>query len=418
MAYDLSATVYYKPTKGGKGHYTAISKSQALQSQHWYMYDDDKVSSCQFINKNNRVTKKYMKTATILFYVTHERIKIKQLKAIDKLIMRLPPHSEKGCITNTQDDETIDEHINRIPTSEGLYMMHWILTQKAKSQELDENQRKIASAKARSAVDRAMELLNIELSIEPNTKEHTIANSLAERKAFAIIKARVEREQSRAIKKSKANDKSNKDDNMDDKEEEEGSEEMDSSGGKESLTHNTVVNVASLTPTSHYKRTDTITELIMRLSPHGKQGCITFTQEGETIDEHINRIPTSEGLYKMHRLLTWKAESKELNQAELKLIRSKGRFAINRAMNLLASEKNVARGSKELYYFHNVAIQEAMIGIRKKGKKQQQAKSMESKANDNSNRVDLMEAQQEEEGSEKVDSSGEEEDSKLFSDSS
>ena len=43
---------------------------------------------------------------------------------------------------------------------------------------------------------------------------------------------------------------------------------------------------------------------------------------------------------------------------------------------------------------------------------------MESKANDNSNRVDLMEAQQEEEGSEKVDSSGEEEDSPLFSDSS
>ena len=334
-----------------------------------------------------------MKTATILFYVTHERIKIKQLKAIDKLIMRLPPHSGKGCITNTQDDETIDEHINRIPTSEGLYMMHWILAQKAKSQVLDENQRAITRAKARSAVDRAMELLAIELSIEPNTKEHTIANSLAERKAFAIIKARVEREQSRAIKKSKANDKSNKDDNMDDKEEEEGSEEMDSSGGKESLTHNTVVNVASLIPTSHYKRTDTITELIMRLSPHGKQGCITFTQEGETIDEHINRIPTSEGLYKMHRLLTWKAKSKDLNQDEVKLIRSKGRFAKNRAMNLLASEKNVVRGSKELYYLHNVAIQEA-------------------------NRVDLMEAQQEEEGSENVDSSGEEEDSKLFSDSS
>ena len=330
-----------------------------------------------------------MKTATILFYVTQECIKIKQLKAIDKLIMRLPPHSGKGCITNTQDDETIDEHINRIPTSEGLYMMHWILAQKAKSQVLDENQRKIASAKARSAVDRAMELLNIELSIEPNTKEHTIANSLAERKAFA----HVEREQSRAIKESKANDKSNKDDNMDDDEEEEGSEQMDSSGGKESLTHNTVVNVASLIPTSHYKRTDTITELIMRLSPHGRQGCITFTQEGETIDEHINRIPTSEGLYKMHRLLTWKAESKELNQAELKLIKSKGRFAKTRAMSLLASEKNVARGSKELYYLHNVAIQEA-------------------------NRVDLMEAQQEEEGSENVDSSGEEEDSKLFSDSS
>ena len=418
MAYDLSATVYYKPTKSGKGHYTAISKGQALQSQHWYMYDDDKVSSCQFINKNNRVTKKYMKTATTLFYVTQECIKIKQLKAIDKLIMRLPPHSGKGCITNTQDDETIDEHINRIPTSEGLYMMHWILAQKAKSQVLDENQRKIASAKARSAVDRAMELLNIELSIEPNTKEHTIANSLAERKAFAIIKAHVEREQSRAIKESKANDKSNKDDNMDDKEEEEGSEEMDSSGGKESLTHNTVVNVASLIPTSHYKRTDAITELIMRLSPHSRQGCITFTQEGETIDEHINRIPTSEGLYKMHRLLTRKATNNELNHEEDILIRSKGQSAINRAMNLLASERNVARGSKEFNYLHVAAQQEAMIRIRKKGKKKQQEKSKERNANDTINKVDHMDAQQEENESEIEDSSSEEEDSSLFSESS
>ena len=153
MAYDLSATVYYKPRKGGKGHYTAISKSQAFQSQHWSMYDDDKVSSCHFTNKNNRVTKRYMKTATILFYVTHEHIKIKQLKAIDKLIMRLPPHSRKDCITNTQDDETIDEHINRIPTSEGLYMMHWILAQKAKSQVLDENQRTLRRGQSYGAVE-------------------------------------------------------------------------------------------------------------------------------------------------------------------------------------------------------------------------------------------------------------------------
>jgi uncharacterized UBP type Zn finger protein len=44
MPYDLSATVHHKPTKGGKGHYTAISRSRNLQSQEWFMYDDDRVS--------------------------------------------------------------------------------------------------------------------------------------------------------------------------------------------------------------------------------------------------------------------------------------------------------------------------------------------------------------------------------------
>ena len=54
-------------------------------------------------------------------------------------------------------------------------------------------------------------------------------------------------------------------------------------------------------------------------------------------------------------------------------------------MNLLAKEKNVSRESKEIYYLHMAAQQEAMIGINE---------------------------------SEKVDSSDEEEDSQLFSDSS
>jgi len=44
MRYDLSATVHYKLTKGGNGHYTAISRSQNLQSQQWFMYDDHRVS--------------------------------------------------------------------------------------------------------------------------------------------------------------------------------------------------------------------------------------------------------------------------------------------------------------------------------------------------------------------------------------
>ena len=78
--------------------------------------------------------------------------------------------------------------------------MLWIQTKKAKSLVLDENQRRINRAKACSAVDRAMDLLEIKLSIEPGTMEHTVAHSLTQRKAFASIKADVEREELRAIK--------------------------------------------------------------------------------------------------------------------------------------------------------------------------------------------------------------------------
>jgi hypothetical protein len=48
-------------------------ESGDLQSQEWFMYDDDRVSSSKFTkmhNKNTMVKKSYMKTATILFYVS------------------------------------------------------------------------------------------------------------------------------------------------------------------------------------------------------------------------------------------------------------------------------------------------------------------------------------------------------------
>ena len=86
------------------------------------------------------------------------------------------------------------------------------------------------------SVSRNQGIFNIELSIEPGTKEHMLADSLAQRKAFAIIKADVEKEELRAIRERKANDNSDKDDNMDEKEEEEGSEKEDSSGGEESAS--------------------------------------------------------------------------------------------------------------------------------------------------------------------------------------
>ena len=107
--------------------------------------------------------------------------------------------------------------------------------------------------------------------------------------------------------------------------------------------------------------------------------------DDQTIDEIISRISTSKGLYKMHWLLTEEAKSKELNDDERKLIKLKGESAKTKGMNLLAKEKNVSQQSKEIFYLHRAAQQEAMIGINE---------------------------------SEKVDSSGEEEDSHLFSDSS
>ena len=87
MPYDLSATVHHKPTKGRNGHYTAISRSRNLQSQEWFMYDDDIVSSVNFTktHKNQTVVqKRYMKTATILFYVNPSiETRIKKSKTID-----------------------------------------------------------------------------------------------------------------------------------------------------------------------------------------------------------------------------------------------------------------------------------------------------------------------------------------------
>ena len=87
MPYDLSATVHHKPTKGGNGHYTAISRSRNLQSQEWFMYDDDIVSKSKFTKthkKHTVVKKSYMKTATILFYVSPSiETHIKNAKTID-----------------------------------------------------------------------------------------------------------------------------------------------------------------------------------------------------------------------------------------------------------------------------------------------------------------------------------------------
>ena len=87
MPYDLSATVHHKPAKGGKGHYTAISRSRNLQLQEWFIYDDDRVSSVNFTktHKNQTVVqKRFTKQATILFYVIPSiETRIKKSQTID-----------------------------------------------------------------------------------------------------------------------------------------------------------------------------------------------------------------------------------------------------------------------------------------------------------------------------------------------
>jgi hypothetical protein len=84
--YDLSATVHHMPREDG-GHYMAIVRSQDLQSQEWFLFDDDIVSTSKFTNKQKKhtmVLKKHMKTATILFYVSPSvETRIKNAKTID-----------------------------------------------------------------------------------------------------------------------------------------------------------------------------------------------------------------------------------------------------------------------------------------------------------------------------------------------
>ena len=56
--------------------------------------------------------------------------------------------------------------------------MIWLLAQKAENLELDKNQHKITREKARSAIDKEMYLLAIELRIGPDTMEHVVANDI------------------------------------------------------------------------------------------------------------------------------------------------------------------------------------------------------------------------------------------------
>jgi len=111
----------------------------------------------------------------------------KRGETIEELFKLLPPHSKPGCVTNLQEDETIDEAISRITTSEGMYKMYCLLVQKAQMADQGTAHQKMLSQKGRVAVDKALPLLAEELNIERGWMAHMLANSAAERRNRAIM---------------------------------------------------------------------------------------------------------------------------------------------------------------------------------------------------------------------------------------
>jgi hypothetical protein len=103
------------------------------------------------------------------------------------------------------------------------------------------------------------------------------------------------------------------------------------------------------------KGEETIEEIFKQLLPHGKQDCATFLQENETIDAAIDRLATSEELYKMYWMLT--KNSRIINQETVhagvlaknyaEILTSKARTAVNRALRLLALEDKLDEGVLE-----------------------------------------------------------------------
>ena len=54
-------------------------------------------------------------------------------ETIEEIYKRLPPCSKPDCVMHLATNETIDEAISRITTSEGMHKMYWMLVQKAQN---------------------------------------------------------------------------------------------------------------------------------------------------------------------------------------------------------------------------------------------------------------------------------------------
>ena len=66
-----------------------------------------------------------------------------------------------------------------------------MLTQKAKNVDLGTGRQEMIRRKACAAVDKAMHLLAIELNLRKHTLEHSVAHSIAKRRAIAAIQSEV-----------------------------------------------------------------------------------------------------------------------------------------------------------------------------------------------------------------------------------
>ena len=110
----------------------------------------------------------------------------------------------------------------------------------------------------------------------------------------------------------------------------------------------------------------TIEELFKQLLPHGMPDFVTHLWKDEAMDEAIDRIATSEGLegmYKIYWMLAEKAKGANLETDHKKLLTSKARAAVDKAIHLLAMECNLKKGSVELTVANSTAkrkVQAAM----------------------------------------------------------
>ena len=118
---------------------------------------------------------------------------------IEDMFKQLLPHGKPDCVTHLQKDETIDEAINRIATSEGMYKMYWMLSQKAQNANQGTDHKETLIKKAQTAVDKAMNLLAMELNLEKSSLDFTVANAVVKQKTRAAMQSEVRTEELRKI---------------------------------------------------------------------------------------------------------------------------------------------------------------------------------------------------------------------------
>jgi hypothetical protein len=131
----------------------------------------------------------------------------KEGKTIEELFKLLPPYGKPGCVTNLQEDETIDEAIGRISTSDEMYKMYYLLAQKAKMADQGTSYQEMLSQKGRAAVDKALILLAKEHNIERGSLEHTIANTVAQRRTMATMQFDMQTKTTQKIASQQTQDK-------------------------------------------------------------------------------------------------------------------------------------------------------------------------------------------------------------------